>query len=431
MGNCSYCSLEKKLTREHIIPDWYGNINKNPDGSTFVEKAPKKLVGSDPKIKDVCSDCNNVILSRLDNYARGLYEDFFKNPVYDGESKKLQVDKPKLTRWLMKVAYNSARANNADLHVLKDYASDIIEDNDISEVIIFCSVIAPSVTLDDGYEMATRKQSADSIRPVSFKVGVFRLAEGDWYKWSFRYVVVDSYAFYMAIPQKKENLSEERKEIIKAMLKGSRFGVRFNSGVLETKPPKYHAVEVYLGHVANFPVAYGVVENPLLSVMAQQKMDRLHYAIDREDIENKNFSNVVEFIDSHFQNRETLLASIEKVEFSIIGYDEDPRELWEIEDVRSFLAELDGKRPYWLFFQPPESAWVQVLFICICEIELVHGGFQLVNPERDIKKITDKWFSALNEISHKFAISYELNRKLSERLAEKIREMQKFGEANQ
>ncbi len=422
MGNCAYCDFEGKLTREHIIPDWYDSANSASDGEIFLEKAPDKIVKSDPKVKDVCATCNNVVLGQLDDYGKSLYEKYFCHPVYGKERKKIQVDRRRLTRWLLKIAFNSARANKADLHVLNGYAKDIINDGLCDDIILFCSTVAPSVEDGGGWKAAHRQDARGSIRPNAFRVGVFRLPEVDFYRWSFRYVYIDSFAFYLAIPQRGVEFKEERKRVIKLMTKGSEFGVRVLSGIIDTKPPKYHAANIIINHLANFPNAYGVVEDPWVVLSNKGKMDILNYAIMREDIEKEDFSDVLSFIDQQLATREALMSSLGKVEFSVYGYESDARDLWEIEEVRKFLAVLNSQRPYWLVFQMAEPGWTQVLLLCLCRIRKESHGFELTHKE-DLRGLMNQWFSGLNEISNRLAISYELNKQLSDRFGEHVKLM--------
>lgn len=423
MGNCAYCGLEGKMTREHIIPDWYDSASSAGEGEIFVEKAPDKIVKSDPKVKDVCATCNNVVLGQLDDYGKSLYGKYFCHPVYGKERKKIQVDKKKLIRWLMKIAFNSARANKADLHVLNGYAKDIINDCLCDDIILFCSTLAPSVEDGRGWRAAHKQDARNSVPPHAFRVGVFRLPEVDFYRWSFRYVYIDSFNFYLAIPQRDVELDEERKNVIKLMTKGSEFGVRVLNGVIDTKPPRYHAANVTINHLANFPSAYGVVEDPWVVLSNKGGMDILHYAIMREDVEKEDFSGVLGFIDQQLATRESLMSSLGKVEFSVYGYENDSRELWEIAEVRNFLAVLNSQRPYWLVFQGAEPGWTQVLMLCLCHLKKESDGFGFTRKE-ELGDLMNQWFSGLNEISNKHAISYELNKQLSDRFGNHLKQMQ-------
>lgn len=88
---CAYCSQPKKLTREHVIPDWYASIEKSPDDFAFSERAPKKFV-PEMVVKDVCENCNNIHLSSLDSYGKKLFEEYFHDFVFKDEHIDFRYD---------------------------------------------------------------------------------------------------------------------------------------------------------------------------------------------------------------------------------------------------------------------------------------------------------------------------------------------------
>ena len=58
----------------------------------------------------------------------------------------------------------------------------------------------------------------------------------------------------------------------------------------------------------------------------------------------------------------------------IDGYDHDPRELFEIQEVRAYVAKLDAAWPYWYFFLNQASESFQLVESCLVEtIEVAPG----------------------------------------------------------
>jgi hypothetical protein len=125
MGICSYCGEEGVPTREHIIPSWYYKHDPGPDDSGFMERAKGKIVKTELTIRDVCSDCNGGRLSELDSYGKKLFFADLKNYVYTDTEHLFEYDYELLCRWLLKVAYNSARAHGTDVEVLTQYKDTI------------------------------------------------------------------------------------------------------------------------------------------------------------------------------------------------------------------------------------------------------------------------------------------------------------------
>ncbi len=79
------------------------------------------------------------------------------------------------------------------------------------------------------------------------------------------------------------------------------------------------------------------------------RFDHIHYAVDRRDIEAGSVALVVSFF-RRIEASDALCRKFQgRVELSISGYDTDPRELWEIRDVRRWFKKADPKIN-WFFF---------------------------------------------------------------------------------
>jgi hypothetical protein len=65
------------------------------------------------------------------------------------------------------------------------------------------------------------------------------------------------------------------------------------------------------------------------------------YAVDDQDVRGQVFEHVRAFFDRLRSTHEMAHHCQGKVELMIAGYDDDPRELWEIADVRAYIAILD------------------------------------------------------------------------------------------
>jgi len=68
-----------------------------------------KVFSGEFTVKDVCETCNNGELSKLDRYLCVLYDRYFAKIVEDGTSVEFEYDFGRLTRWLLKISYNSSR----------------------------------------------------------------------------------------------------------------------------------------------------------------------------------------------------------------------------------------------------------------------------------------------------------------------------------
>jgi hypothetical protein len=107
---CAFCRKPGPLTREHIWPKW---LHASHDYSLKYHSAPDKVLPAEHIIKDVCAECNNGPLSALDDYVKSLHHRYFSKSYQTIKKTTFKYDFEKLTKWLLKVSYNSARAARA------------------------------------------------------------------------------------------------------------------------------------------------------------------------------------------------------------------------------------------------------------------------------------------------------------------------------
>jgi len=63
-----------------------------------------------------------------------------------------------------------------------------------------------------------------------------------------------------------------------------------------------------------------------------------------------DLSGCLRVLDSLIGSRERAMRFRDRVDFDVDGYNDDPRELFEVPEIRTFVRELDAKWPYWFFF---------------------------------------------------------------------------------
>lgn len=123
MKICAYCGNSNRLSIEHIFPRWLVRRTQYDARFSRTENRVSERVFT---IRDVCVTCNNGPLSELDAYARKMYERYFDEPIYSGERVKFEYDHDLLTRWVLKILYNSARKNNTEPEELGQFSGYIL-----------------------------------------------------------------------------------------------------------------------------------------------------------------------------------------------------------------------------------------------------------------------------------------------------------------
>lgn len=115
---CVYCDATEELTNEHVVPDFYHRAF----GETIsIVKTPAddKAILNPQEIRDVCANCNNVALSRLDDYLATLTKRYFSTIVQPGDRVRFEYDFALLLRILLKIVYNVGRTRGWPIEVFQ------------------------------------------------------------------------------------------------------------------------------------------------------------------------------------------------------------------------------------------------------------------------------------------------------------------------
>lgn len=103
---CIFCGGGGKMTAEHVLPDWLGDIGLPMDpvqpSSRWLNRSPRLLGPPMPPfrttVRQVCASCNNGWMSRLETVARRVLA-----PVILGEPQIiLEADQPAVAAWTLK-----------------------------------------------------------------------------------------------------------------------------------------------------------------------------------------------------------------------------------------------------------------------------------------------------------------------------------------
>jgi|GEM_PF-3313480 len=197
MKLCSYCGNKAPLTREHIWPD---SLIKKYDSLLTYSKREFKFYKGDPTIKDVCGHCNNVLLSTLDSYLSTLYDEHFQRILAPGEVATISYDYKLLLRALLKVSYNSARADASEkvIKVHKGFINFILHGG-------YC----PPLHLRLQIVTASRAVNLEKGTENLFKPNLLRCAEILYdgplsHRFLVRMLAINCYWFFLVLPYKTE-----------------------------------------------------------------------------------------------------------------------------------------------------------------------------------------------------------------------------------
>jgi hypothetical protein len=114
----------------------------------------------------------------------------------------------------------------------------------------------------------------------------------------------------------------------------------------------------------------------------------------------------------------TALKWRERVDFVIDGYNDTQWELFEIQEVREFIAKLDQEFPFWLFFLSKRDLGLQCIAYCFLPPFLTPEARARIFPERLDDLLTRRWFPAMNQISDWVGMTEAENEAMTNRAVE-------------
>lgn len=197
MRVCAYCNLDGKMTREHI---WPGSIIRKYEDMLTYNKSKHKFYEGEAVVKDVCKECNNVALGKLDIYLSGLFDSDFKKILDPGDAASLDYNYDLLLRVLLKISYNSARAAGNDSVVRKHlrFVEYILRGTHRGSVMLRLQVVTSAKMFIAGeadYEMS---------RPEILRCADIAYDGPLAKRFMVRMVAINCFWFYIIAPHKSE-----------------------------------------------------------------------------------------------------------------------------------------------------------------------------------------------------------------------------------
>jgi len=98
-----------------------------------------------------------------------------------------------------------------------------------------------------------------------------------------------------------------------------------------------------------------------------QQSDYTVLQISQEAIQNCDTSEYVTLLHGATGSLQSFESAFQKYLFLISGYDDDPRELYQIPEVVSFIKDLNSKLPFWLYFvNTSDKRFFSWMIACLC-----------------------------------------------------------------
>lgn len=122
----------------------------------------------------------------------------------------------------------------------------------------------------------------------------------------------------------------------------------------------------------------------------------------REEVQTGSIERVLLLLNHLSSTRELAWANRCTLAIQVSGYNDDPRDLWEIPEVCAFFRALHAKWRYWFFFTTTEVNTLQVLENCIVGVTQISPGHQVMRSTARGKHFLECCV-AMNELFQKYS----------------------------
>ena len=134
--------------------------------------------------------------------------------------------------------------------------------------------------------------------------------------------------------------------------------------------------------------------------------DQVNLVVSRQEIERRDIQPVLQILKRGLSSPAAAVVNKERYSIAVHGYDADPRELWEIEEVRAFFYALDEQFPYWLWFLDRAMSSFLIIMLCHVDVEPVRPG-QLKYSKEQAQELMVEWWLPKARLVGEFAMADE------------------------
>jgi hypothetical protein len=155
------------------------------------------------------------------------------------------------------------------------------------------------------------------------------------------------------------------------------------------------------------------------SFLDEINTDFVTVIVGREQVEAGDTNEILAVLQP-FVQPEAAKKFFERVEIGFSGYDHDPRELYEIVEVRDFVHKLDEQFPFWLYFLTKRSDGLRAILYCFCPPFLKPEFQQEIWSQHINDYLLKRGFPAMGTICELVGWSEEQMMQLNDRVIEYV-----------
>jgi hypothetical protein len=149
--------------------------------------------------------------------------------------------------------------------------------------------------------------------------------------------------------------------------------------------------------------------------------------IDKSEVENLDLSGFTTLLKRMTSSDDMILKTLGKLSFVLFGYEDDPREVYEIEEVRNWAKAVIPEFKYWGHFLSLEEPYVSVsglkiLHLCSVKINILgpnkENSGNLLEPDKEeTLQLLEELWGWMNEFTDTFKLPEEINKERSFKIA--------------
>ena len=141
------------------------------------------------------------------------------------------------------------------------------------------------------------------------------------------------------------------------------------------------------------------------------RADWLRVVVDRSEVEGLDVSRTAVILSRALADRDAVKRYRGRVDIAFSGYSNDPRELYDVPEVRRFCSKLDDAFPYWFYFLSTDGVTLGLIACCLCSVTELRPG--IVSFGTDLLQFTTRHFRALNWLFENYSLEESQNREIS------------------
>jgi hypothetical protein len=145
----------------------------------------------------------------------------------------------------------------------------------------------------------------------------------------------------------------------------------------------------------------------------------IHFIVDRQEVLAKDVRRPRSFFDSLRRTKGLAAAAQGRVEITFFGYENDQRDLFEIDEVRMYIMLLDPALPELFFFVRTQEPHFTLSLFALCQTQILgkspssDGKNQIEFSTEAVGAFLARHFLGLNQITEWLGMSEDENKKIS------------------